>query len=276
MKRFSRVTRHFLFLMLFLLPIVLYGSPPDWVIRIDTREPELIFRDGFVAWGNDDNLANHVSGGTIENRTSAFVATADELVQDRVLREAFQLGLAHTIFVYRIRPTNNFYSVNNAAEAAASFSTSTRTRVAARAILHFYEENREWAALRTILPEQIASATRYTYDAEHGHIVTGETIRNVNYRSGAPHPNAGIYPLSGVNDTPLIDRIYIQARRYLSSIPLAFCMAGSARAPRGHSAIAMKYASAEDEKDWCGEPSIETFEQYMVRILIPFIGFSLD
>ncbi|MBT1186884.1 hypothetical protein HET69_23520 [Streptomyces sp. CJ_13] len=52
---------------------------PQWLYRFDTRAPEEIFEDGFMAWGTGLDLCRHVAGFSDYQRISGFISTASDV-----------------------------------------------------------------------------------------------------------------------------------------------------------------------------------------------------
>lgn len=48
------------------------------VYRVDDRYYGADLEDGFIAWGNNDSIDQHMSGTSIRDRTSAWIATTTD------------------------------------------------------------------------------------------------------------------------------------------------------------------------------------------------------
>lgn len=60
-----------------------YADLVSTVYRADSRAPQDVFTNGFVAWGNNINFYAHIDGASTskKDRNSAFIATSsDEVV----------------------------------------------------------------------------------------------------------------------------------------------------------------------------------------------------
>ena len=128
---------------------------PQYVYRGDTRAPHEIFPNGFSARGTDYDLERHLHGGPGATRsgyvsTSAAPHVAHQFSRQNpldVVRRNDRSYLSSETTVYRIRPTDRMIDVNR----AGGISRDLRDHVA---------NQREWAAIDHIPPENIHSATR--------------------------------------------------------------------------------------------------------------------
>ena len=152
-----------------LLAVYSRGSvydPPHFVYRADFREPQLIFKAGMQSWGTCENVYYHVKGKSCTKKTSAFIATsASELEAMRMAKQQIDENPKKaTIYVYKIRATENFYSAyyslmvakDNLRQQGKNKKADKYVSVAEK---YLYE--REWMAYRAIAATQIQLATPY-------------------------------------------------------------------------------------------------------------------
>lgn len=191
-----------------------FSTPPAWVYRVDTRGPEEILRDGFVARGHDSDFADHFLSVSHSLGDSAFVSTTDdyyialEFAQD-VMRQR-QLS---EMFVYRIRATADFYNAVDtirahlrdidAAGRAAVLSTYVRRL---DQDLPGYEWEREWFVHGGIPSEQVSWVRMLSPsetplprpDAERPPIYLheGAIVNNEHYVHANTQGNAEPYPMT--------------------------------------------------------------------------------
>ncbi len=108
------------------------------VYRVDDRPMAELVQTGMRPWVDgipDDDLAHHFDGESIEGHTSNFVSTA--MVLGAAVDHAASLARPNseepfdtdfTTYLYEIRPTNNFYPVDDSFRAAMNESTPGSTR----------------------------------------------------------------------------------------------------------------------------------------------------
>ena len=158
---------HAYVLLSLLLAVYSRGSvydPPHFVYRADFREPQLIFQAGMQSWGTCENVYYHVKGKSCTKKTSAFIATsASELEAMRMAKQQLDENPKKaTIYVYKIRATENFYSAyyslmvakDNLRQQGKNKKANKYVSVAEK---YLYE--REWMAYRAIAATQIQLAT---------------------------------------------------------------------------------------------------------------------
>ena len=101
-------------------------DPPATVYRYDSRPPEDVFQNGFTAWGNNDNVLEHLTGRSCQvgSSNSAFVSTSssrrytevylEHRMQEAVEAERAGRGTGHFIgYIYEVRADNNFYNASS-------------------------------------------------------------------------------------------------------------------------------------------------------------------
>lgn len=165
--------------------------PPELVYRMDTRSPDDIFRNGFIPVGHNTNLYEHVEGFTCfgGDRTSGFVATTDD--------ESFATGWGSWwlsngshFFVYRIRPTTQFYSTT----ASLMHAYQSEGREAYRMLADRFIGQGEWVSRGRIPALSIVDATEYISRGSGGLPPTRVTIHtNTGYVEAPAEVNVQPY-----------------------------------------------------------------------------------
>lgn len=177
----------------------MYADPIPLFYRADSRGPEDVFINGFTSWGNNINFYAHVTGHSTEEgiQNSAFIATTASLdsamsfVKDRVLDTPGQI-----YYIYVIRPTNNFYSV----ELTVEHLYSIHNKIMHDILKETIKKEQEYAALSFIAPQQIKQADEIKYNLDT-HEYEDATIDNQNYNNIATYANAN--PYTGSDSYPL-------------------------------------------------------------------------
>lgn len=169
--------------------------------RSDVRAPtgpNGIFETGFHAWGENDNLLEHVQGDSLGQHgeeSSAFVATSmnEYVAIDHALDELGDAygeegeGEGEEFYLYEIRPENNFYSVETSFREWASRDSGYV------APLNGLGYEREYAALGGIARELIYRATLYRI-GEGNSYQQVEVMYNPYYVNEISEANSAPYP----------------------------------------------------------------------------------
>ncbi|MFZ5210252.1 scabin-related ADP-ribosyltransferase [Enterobacter kobei] len=191
--------------LLFCGSVIAVNLPEHVVYRIDDRPPSEIFANGFQSYGTNDNVDEHVSGASIRDRSSAWIATTDNIdTASRIGTARFNLNPSlrnRASWVYEIAQTNNMYDFNRTID-----NERTRWFLGAEAREHLdalrtvYGPQREIGALRSVLPNQIVRARQFLWDPISGRgQLTGEWTDNPNYNENLyrnTSMNAGLYRFS--------------------------------------------------------------------------------
>lgn len=157
-------------------------DPPEFVYRADTRPPEEIFQTGFYSWAAEFgrvpnyNIAAHAYGTSLLQRRSPFVSTTRSLgvahsIADLLRRHSVVNGPIDpyvTVWIYQIRATHDFYSMNTAIDAMirslSSGGIDTADGHTARFIRSWSTITRweqEWVSVAPIVGSSIVGATRH-------------------------------------------------------------------------------------------------------------------
>lgn len=184
LSKFSDLQCHCLFIMLFICSNI-YAAP-SIVYRMDKREPADIFEEGFKSWGTNDNLLEHIEGismGVTDGSGSAFVSTTSDRQYALDFAQAVRL---QNFYIYDIRPTDNFYSLN------ITFSHFAQTDPGYNQILYNFESSNEYAAFNGISNSQIIRATRYV--VENNVATPSQVFVNNAYVNAITTANTQPYP----------------------------------------------------------------------------------
>ncbi|EKT62437.1 scabin-related ADP-ribosyltransferase [Providencia burhodogranariea] len=179
------------FIILFVLIFITLNTahaipPPDIVYRIDSRPPNQIFATGFQSWGDDEDLLRHVSGESINNRTSALISTTSNWMTIEQMARTL-MGPNTQAWVYAIRPSINFHDINGSLinsnmQNAENINISRQSL----ALYRTYSWQEEFAAYNTITNRQIHYAQAITSNAENFITISPVQIHNAAYEQRAP------------------------------------------------------------------------------------------
>lgn len=198
--------RLFLFFSVLVFCSSAAAVPPDHVVyRVDDREPSEIFSNGFRSYGMNAGVDEHVSGASIRNRTSAWIATTDNI--DTAVNIAntryylMQASRPRTTWIYEIAQDYNMYDMVRIIEHESnSLWVGSARRDHLNALLMAYRSQREIGALRVIQPGQVVRARQFVWDPASGRgQFTGEWIANPHYneeRYRHTIMNSGLYDFS--------------------------------------------------------------------------------
>ncbi|EDV2568427.1 TPA: scabin-related ADP-ribosyltransferase [Salmonella enterica] len=164
----------------------------NFFYRSDSRAPtgpSGIFETGFHPWGENDNLLNHVEADSLgehdEALGSAFVATSTD-VNVAFDISATEAGDGTKFYIYEVRPTDNFYSVE------ISFREWGRKDSGYLRALDNFGDQHEYVAFGGISREQIRKAT--LYQIVNGVSVSSGVEYNTHYQEITSAANLGPYP----------------------------------------------------------------------------------
>lgn len=170
-------------------------NTPQWIYKIDLIEPNVIFKNGFKAYGYNRNFFHHILGesleaGTAKNLASKFIS-ASENIQGalRFLGSFLRIRniKSFVCYVYKIRADENVYSAGRtAARLYARIKDKTLTitggliEQAMAAVDDFnimFAYEGQWFNNGDIPPERIFSAYKVTaHLIDQSLVPTGETF----------------------------------------------------------------------------------------------------
>ncbi|UYH51955.1 hypothetical protein N5W20_03620 [Candidatus Kirkpatrickella diaphorinae] len=173
---------------------------PDVVFRVNLSPPETVFKEGFSAAGNDRDLLHYVSGMSLANDNEAYVATTSSLPNAIDLcSECNEEALTGPLYIYYIRPTDNFYSVSDSIRFAQNVLPNPDVRReidtiwrATQGEMIYY-----WAARAAISPNQIMGVRRFYWNNDNPTLSALEPNPNYVYRD----PEVSAYPMPIHNAT---------------------------------------------------------------------------
>ncbi len=191
-------------LMFLLLSFDLYAV--QFVYRVDSRPPDVIFRDGFRSHGNNRNLQQHLRGDSCAagSRDSAFIATTTSLRETyNIARQYYSSSsFRGTLYRYRIRANNIFYSI----QPSVDYLTERGVMFTGFEHIMMREQN-EIVAVEHIPTENIADAVELTYDRLNSLVTDGAGTSNARFLSIATSSNPGVIPELVVPTVSVRERI---------------------------------------------------------------------
>lgn len=194
--------RYFLFLFL----ISAHAFSTDFVYRVDTRPPDVIFAQGFNSWGDNLNLQQHLRGHSCTpSGESAFISTTTSLSEtNSIARQYFssRSGSGRRYYRYRIRADINFYNV------APSVRYLEDNGVVFTEIEHLMlSAQQEVMAITRIRPSNIIEAVELNYNRFDSSVSDGAGSSNSSYEALETSINGGIVPALPLPETSLPQRI---------------------------------------------------------------------
>jgi hypothetical protein len=165
---FSYLTKIVILVMAFIGAIAspVYAEIPNYgyLYRADTRGPDVIFKDGFTAWGDNRNLVQHSTGFSFAPNSftpnSVFISTTADV--DFAIRLALDISSEHEstpVHVYTIRSTADFYQSSLSLPHTPSF---LNIHILLPSALGFAQHESEWVTSEHISPELIIGSRTYT------------------------------------------------------------------------------------------------------------------
>ncbi|CRY00343.1 putative enterotoxin subunit [Yersinia enterocolitica] len=185
-----------------LVSFISRAKPPDIVWRVDTRNYNDIFTNGFISSGSDDRIIEHLSGRSCRSNgvvhgDSAFISTTAHRnfaydYAERILRSMNRQGDVNArVYIYQIRATENMYS----AEISLLFLLQLKMggpSAEAQRILRYSSYLAEWMAYRMIAAEQVISVVPlYLYQ---GNVRVDGYLPNRRFVQTRSHANVNPYP----------------------------------------------------------------------------------
>ncbi|EEQ3000015.1 pertussis toxin-like subunit ArtA [Escherichia coli] len=182
------------------------SSAVQFVYRVDSRPPDVVFRDGFRSHGNNRNLQQHIRGDSCAagSRDSAFIATTSDINETyNIARQYFSSSLFRgQLYRYRIRANNVFYSlapsVQQLRERGVEFTRFEEIMM---------REQSEIVADGQIPTENIAEAVQLTYDRTTGIVSDGQGTTNARFLDIHTDSNPGVIPNIPVPQVSVRERI---------------------------------------------------------------------
>ncbi|MFJ2997527.1 scabin-related ADP-ribosyltransferase [Raoultella planticola] len=191
-------------MLLLILSTPLYAT--DFVYRVDSRPPDVIFRDGFHSHGENRNIQQHIRGDSCAtgSRDSAFIATTSDINETyNIARQYYSSStFTGTLYRYRIRADRFFYplapSVEYLTSRGVTFSNFEQAMM---------REQSEVVGVRLIEPENIVEAVRLNYNRMTSQVSDGDGVSNANYVDIETEASTGVIPNIPVPQVNVRDRI---------------------------------------------------------------------
>jgi pertussis toxin subunit 1 len=142
-------------------------NAPRVVMRVDSRGPNEIFKNGFKAWGQNDNVLDHLSGQSIHvTGDSAFIATTEDKLVTAIIFQTFcSQNSSATKWGYSIYTDGNFYEANKTLESIIKNPDLHPNYPAnkvetAKVLLEKTAKSQEWLAKSAIPPTSVIDAAQ--------------------------------------------------------------------------------------------------------------------
>lgn len=179
--------------ILFLVFFSGYASAVDFVYRVDSRPPDVIFRDGFSSHGNNRNLQQHIRGDSCAagSRDSNYIATTSDINETYNIARVYfsRTTFSGRLYRYRIRADNSFYnltpSVDYIESRGVQFSHFERVMMRLQS---------EYVAVNSIPIENIQEAVELVYDRYTSQVRDGPGTSNSRYLRVSTQSNPGVIP----------------------------------------------------------------------------------
>lgn len=159
------ITPALLLLMLFFYSVPSLSETVKWVYRADSRSPDLIFSQGFLAMGGNINFSSHIRGRStyLGTRDSAFIATTPDEDRANDLATMRAMVEERPYYVYRIRAN---YNIFNAVETLYHIWRTHGIDNPPDDVVGLAMMDYEYSAYQRIDREQIESVITVTRDHE--------------------------------------------------------------------------------------------------------------
>ncbi|WP_051619099.1 hypothetical protein [[Mycoplasma] collis] len=172
-------------------PILLDPTPPQYVYRVDTRPPDVIFREGFRNLGNVRNFFEHIVSTNFGQ--SYFVSFSD--TPTAAIRffgswlRAYVPQHPREAYLYEVRADDHFYNARGTGENLIDIIRTDRVtyesgdydmaRMGLNALRTSFSYQREWFSDGPVLGTSIRSAWRVDavpIDPTHVHHPAGRVV----------------------------------------------------------------------------------------------------
>lgn len=178
----------------------------DFVYRVDSNPPDVIFRDGFSLLGYNRDLQQLISGRSCAGGSSdsRYIATTSDINKTYAIARAYYASptFKGTLYRYKIRADNNFYSlipsVNYLESQGGHFNNYEKAMIRLQS---------EYVSTLSVLPGNIQEAVALIYDSATGQIKEGTNTINVHYLSISSESNPGVIPFLPESQMNAMQRI---------------------------------------------------------------------
>ncbi|WP_051619127.1 hypothetical protein [[Mycoplasma] collis] len=173
------------------IPTLSYQNPPKFIYRIDTRSPNVVFKEGFKNLGNVRNFFEHIVSTNFEQ--SYFVSFSD--TPTAAIRffgswlRAYVPQHPREAYLYEVRADDHFYNARGTGENLIDIIRTDRVtyesgdydmaRMGLNALRTSFSYQREWFSDGPVLGTSIRSAWRVDavpIDPTHVHHPTGRVV----------------------------------------------------------------------------------------------------
>ncbi|XTZ40051.1 scabin-related ADP-ribosyltransferase [Salmonella enterica] len=165
----------------------------QYVYRVDSRPPDVVFRDGFRPHGYNRNLQQHIRGESCAagTRNSAFIATTPSIdAVHRIARTYYSSSsFQGTLYAYRIRADNSFYAIMPSASYLSTQGVSFSPLE-----VEMMRLQDEYVTDRNIPPENIAEAMALNYDPRTSQVSRGVRMINFGFLKVHTESNPSLIP----------------------------------------------------------------------------------
>lgn len=171
-------------------------TPPDKVYKVSFQPPETVFNAGFISSGHDRDLIRFVSGASTEDNSTAYIATIDLWYDVSLIsEEAARRNPERPVYVYVIRPTENFFNVEESLLFARDILPSGPVREQVDDLWRATQRWSEgaWAATAAIAGDQISGVRKYFWNNNRPYF--GSFEANPNYYFLPPEVSRGPMPV---------------------------------------------------------------------------------
>ncbi|MBG6246928.1 MAG: hypothetical protein EKD82_01365 [Candidatus Symbiopectobacterium sp. PLON1] len=179
-------------MLIFVVCLFSGGAYSAFFFRYSVVPPEQVFQQGFLPLGNNSNVYQHVTGVSCfdRNANSRFISTSSSEFMAMEMANA-NTPIGSNYYLYRIRPTDNFYNSMNSVQAAMNRTHDERFF---EAYLYYMLED-EWFAEGGISPQQIHSAIEYQSHGPHQEATLIREYPNAAYIDADSAPNDTVYSI---------------------------------------------------------------------------------
>ncbi|WP_418115544.1 hypothetical protein [Sorlinia euscelidii] len=171
-------------------------NPPRWVYKVDLQDPTHKFSEGWVRQGNDRDLLRYLTWTSVRDESTYYISSNEFLYDvEPVAEDIARNHPDRTVYIYQIRPTDNFQNL----EESVRFARDVLPPGEAREELHQawlatrYWAHGSWPAGAAISGAQIFGATPYNW--VNGRLRIGRFIPNPDYLYALPEVSNGPMPV---------------------------------------------------------------------------------
>ncbi|QZN96121.1 scabin-related ADP-ribosyltransferase [Symbiopectobacterium purcellii] len=179
-------------MLIFFMCLFSGSAYPAFFFRYSVVPPERVFQQGFLPLGNNSNVYQHIAVVSCfdRNANSRFISTSSSQLMAMEMANA-NTPIGSNYYLYRIRPTDNFYNSMNSVQAAMNRTHDERFLAA----YFYYMLEEEWLAEGGISPQQIHSAIEYQSQGPHQEATLIMEYLNAAYIEAYSTPSNTVYSI---------------------------------------------------------------------------------